>query len=83
MHLHSPDIIPAISAMNISKLTTNEIEEQINKLHDRSETLKDIIKDIKDPATRGVLQLQQNNYKTTLDLLREELEKRNSGQSNA
>lgn len=64
--------------MSLHKLTTRELEEKIDQFRDRTETLKDILKDIKDPNAKKTLQSHMSNYKTSLDSLRAELEKRNS-----
>jgi hypothetical protein len=64
--------------MSLHKLTTRELEERIDQFRDRALTLKDIIKDIKDPNAKKTLLIHMSNYQTSLDSLRAELEKRNS-----
>lgn len=76
MHFHSPDITPNFTDMNMDAFTTTEIKQKIDMFKDRIAVLKDIIKDIKDPATRGVLQVQKNNYQTSLDAFEKELSSR-------
>lgn len=64
--------------MSLSKLTTKEIEERIDQFRQRSITLGEIIKDVSDVKAKTTLQVHMVNYNESLDLLRTELEKRNS-----
>jgi hypothetical protein len=61
---------------DISKLSTREIEQKIDSLSERSQTLKSIIKEIKSRAAKDELEIQQTNYKLMIDRLRKELSKR-------
>lgn len=63
--------------MSLHKLTTKELEEQIDQFRERSSTLKAIINEIKDLSARATLQLHVTNYEASLKDLRNELEKRN------
>jgi hypothetical protein len=64
--------------MSFAKLTTKEIEHRIDQFRVRTETLKEIIKDVKDPSAKKTLESHSKEYQTTIELLRKELEKRNS-----
>jgi hypothetical protein len=69
--------------MSFTKLTTKEVESKIDQLIERTNTLTDILQDIKDSSAKAALQMQLDNYFTTLDHLRTELEIRliSSGRS--
>lgn len=61
----------------MDKLTTREIEQRIDQYRQRSETLEDIIKEIKDSKAKAALKKHIISYKATILELRGELAKRN------
>jgi predicted nucleic acid-binding Zn-ribbon protein len=59
--------------MNLSKLTTSELEERIDQYKNRIAALTDILKDIKDSKAKSTLQKHITSYKETIQELRSEL----------
>jgi predicted nucleic acid-binding Zn-ribbon protein len=66
-----------ICSMSFAKLTTKEIEQKIDQFRDRTETLQDIIKEIKDQKAKSTLQAHLATYQDSIYSLRKELERRN------
>ncbi len=78
MNPHSLTIIPIISLSEIHKLTTKEIENEINMFQERIAIISDIIKGISNSTTSNVLLAESSHYLKTLDLLKQELSNRKS-----
>ncbi|MGM5471323.1 hypothetical protein ACS386_13680 [Flavobacteriaceae bacterium LMO-SS05] len=63
--------------MNLSELTNNQLDEQIETYQDRIETMSDYISDEDDITARGVMQGQLQKYRMTLQMLKTEKQNRN------
>lgn len=68
--------------MNITALSNEELEEQIELHNDRIETTSDYISDTEDRATKAAMQIVLQRYQTILESLKQEKQKRGGNQSN-
>lgn len=62
--------------MDLSELTNEKLEEQIETYEDRIETMSDYISDEDDSTTRGVMQGQLQRYRMAFQLLKTEKQNR-------